>query len=259
MEFRWNKEWNVPTVTGIISFGAGAAVGYMGGLRKYKDLEKSVKKMEKQVKTNSKEVTDVVQRANRAWELVVQQRMDQLTGAVDGTTEDETTEEPEETFIPLVEHHPSAGMSEHILTPEEVPEMGTRHVIFPEEENDPNWNFAEEMKTRSSETPYVIHRTEYEQGEAGYSQSTLTYYAGDDILTDDHDVPIYNKEYLTGELKFGHGSEDPNIVYVRNERLDADYEVLLDHGYYQVEILGEEIENALNHEKDPPRKFRPTD
>jgi hypothetical protein len=71
---------------------------------------------------------------------------------------------------------------------------------------------------------------------------TLMYYAGDDILVDELDVPIYNYQKIVGELKFGHGSQDPNIVYVRNEKLQLEYEILNNPESFQVEVLGDTIE-----------------
>ena len=116
----------------------------------------------------------------------------------------------------------------------------------------------EEAKNRSENQPYILHRTEFFANEREYPHSTLTYYEGDDVLCDEQDVPIYGKEKLLGELKFGHGSEDPEIVYIRNDERESEYEVLLDHGHYQVEVLGQEIGDVLNNDLKHAhiRKFR---
>jgi hypothetical protein len=84
------------------------------------------------------------------------------------------------------------------------------------------------------------------------------YFAGDNILCDDKNVPIYNHDSVTGALRFGHGSKDPNVVYVRNPDLQAEYEVVRDRGYFQVEVLGAVLEEAyeeqeLRHSNHPTR------
>jgi hypothetical protein len=77
---------------------------------------------------------------------------------------------------------------------------------------------------------------------------------------DEDEKPIYNHEQQTGQLKFGHGSGDPNVVYIRNDKRQSEYEVVHDPGLYSVEVLGLEIEHNtrtqdLRHANRPP-KFR---
>jgi len=123
------------------------------------------------------------------------------------------------------------------------------------------WDYELELQNRRGEFPYIIHRDEFFADEMGNSQSTLTYYVGDDILVDEQNVPIYNYSSVVGNLRFGHGSEDQNVVYIRNEKLKTEYEVIQDSGYYQVEVLGLEIENRieaeeLRHSRRPGRMPR---
>lgn len=124
------------------------------------------------------------------------------------------------------------------------------------------WDYDEELKHRTKDAPYVVHKDEFWAEESGYDQTTLTYFKGDNILVDDKDVPIYNFEQVIGPLKFGHGSGDPNVFHIRNDKHEAEYEILLDRGSYAVEILGldatqeTEKEEALRHSS---KKFRPDD
>jgi hypothetical protein len=120
-----------------------------------------------------------------------------------------------------------------------------RHNVF-NTDSDPNWNWDKEIDYRiwcDGKKPYVITREEFFNKEAeGFEQWTLTYYEGDNILTDQDDKPIYNHEDVTGEMEFGKGSGDINVFYVRNEELEAEYEIVRDHGKYSDLVLGEEIE-----------------
>lgn len=133
------------------------------------------------------------------------------------------------------------------------------HNVF---DNDDEWNYQAELMTRDPEKPYVIHVDEFVNDEMGYdNQMTLTYYAGDDVLLDSREKPMFKPENVVGdELKFGHGSGDPNVVYIRNERLQSEFEILRDPGKYTDMIAGEEIEREfetadLRH-MNSPRRFR---
>ena len=108
-----------------------------------------------------------------------------------------------------------------------------------------DWDYAVEVANRSETKPYIITRDEYDANELEFGRDTLTYYAGDNILCDDHDVPVYNYEKEVGELLFGHGSEDPSIVYIRNHKREMEWEILLDEGFYQTEVLGAELEGKV--------------
>ena len=114
------------------------------------------------------------------------------------------------------------------------------------------WDIDEEVKRRNPHTPYVIHYDEFfaeEMATENYLQKTLTYYAGDGVLVDEDEKPVYNVNDVVGDClnKFGHGSTQPNVVYVRNMTRQEEYEVILDPGKYETEILGLEEE----HEPTP--------
>ena len=98
-----------------------------------------------------------------------------------------------------------------------------------------------EERNRTEEAPYVLSNVEYMTGEKAYNQATLTYFAGDNVLTDDKDEVIPNADETVGEdnlKKFGYRSKDPRVVYVRNDVLEMEYEILLSDGKYAVEVLG---------------------
>jgi hypothetical protein len=119
-----------------------------------------------------------------------------------------------------------------------------------------DWDWEEELANRSPNAPYILHREEFFSNEMELEQTTITYYKGDDVLCDEKDVPIYSPEKVVGRLEFGRGSQDPSIVYIRNEELGAEWEVILDHGYYAVEVLGGQIEDSMKDIKHSIRKFK---
>jgi hypothetical protein len=124
----------------------------------------------------------------------------------------------------------------------DIDDEGVKQNVFANNSDD-GWDYERELKHRNESEPYVIHKDEFYADEKGYTQITLTYYSGDNIMVDEEDAPVYNHETIVGTLKFGHGSADPNVFYVRNDKRHAEYEILYDKGLFSQEVLGLEIEN----------------
>jgi hypothetical protein len=105
----------------------------------------------------------------------------------------------------------------------------------------PEFEYADEVRNRTEEAPYVISYEEYMTGEELFRQVTLTYYAEDGILTDDRDDVIVDVDETVGDdnlLLFGHRSNDKNVVYIRNHVLEMDIELVRSFGSYAVEVAG---------------------
>jgi hypothetical protein len=120
----------------------------------------------------------------------------------------------------------------------------------------PPWDYDREMAGRNADFPWIMHFEEYQQSECSH-QVTITYFEGDDVLIDESDEVISKKDEVVGMEnleKFGHGSSDPNVVYVRNPKLDVEYEILRHEGHYAKEILGLEEEPNLEHSAIPRRR-----
>lgn len=123
----------------------------------------------------------------------------------------------------------------------------------------PDWDYSEEVKSRSEDSPYVIHKDEYTEGKEGYEQHTLTYFEGDDVLGDERDRVIEDQDETIGVAnlsKFGHGSGDPNIVYIRNEEMKVDIEVVHSDGKFATEVHGfqdDELQHSSMRRRSPRR------
>lgn len=81
--------------------------------------------------------------------------------------------------------------------------------------------------------PRIISPDEFGEQD-GYDEISLTYYA-DRTLTDDHDHPMSDDEIeeTVGKESLRHfGEYEPDSVFVRNDRLKADYEILMDQRTY---------------------------
>lgn len=136
---------------------------------------------------------------------------------------------------------PASDESELVVEAERVK---IRNTVFVEPSSAGVWDYDEQMLLRESlepHKPYIIHRDEFLSNESGYEQVTLGYFDGDGVLSDDRDVEINDIEGLVGEdnmIRFGFGSEDPNMVYIRNADKQMDFEILLHKGSYAVEVAG---------------------
>lgn len=122
------------------------------------------------------------------------------------------------------------------------------------------WDWSEEMEARETDPtkPYVITIDEYMQNEPEHTQTTLTYFAEDDVLADEKEHIPNSDEIVDDDNlnRFGHGSKDNNIVYVRNDRLEADYEILFNHGSYSKDVLGFTHSSDDRPGKSKLRRFR---
>lgn len=108
-------------------------------------------------------------------------------------------------------------------------------------------------EVHNSESIYVISVDSFGDEYKEYDKLSISYYEDDDTLVDEKDDVIQDVQGTIGEalLCFGDQSDDPDVVYVRNERLGIDYEIILVHNSYQVAVLGIKISDdrgvAINH------------
>lgn len=264
----------IPAVVGILAFSTGVVVGYNVGRRGKISFRKQRHQMPGHI---SLDVQDALARS-RASREVIERRTAERDRSAEFNSREEFEKEiegmvtPDEDITVSIRPVPDDNGDEntiivqsdlHVVVPDSDPSI--QHHIFAHGSSE--WSYEDEMATRTEEKPYVIHRDEFYGEEKDYVQTSLTYYEGDNIMVDEEDVPVYNFEDVVGPLKWGHGSDDPNVFHVRNDRLNAEYEVLFDRGHYSVEILGLETvdqkdpneEKHLKHSEDHVRRFRSDD
>lgn len=137
-----------------------------------------------------------------------------------------------------------------------------REVQYPKaretaKEKDLGWDYGTEMQGRSPNHPYIIHQDEFNNNQLELGQKTWTYYAGDDILADEDDEVVVRPELVVGEenlKKFGHGSDDTDVVFVRNERVGIEFEICRSWKSYVTEVQGvDPEERVLDEDQDEQR------
>ena len=160
--------------------------------------------------------------------------------------EEEPEEEPEEELEEALEE----------VDEEDEEEQGVS--LYMQSQADENFDIDQEMKLRSPEYPYVISQEEFLQSEPDFEQTSITYYEGDDTLVDERDQPIPYVDPIVGGgnlSRFGDGSGDERVVYVRNEKLSTDFEVLKSDGKFSHEVLG--LQHSEESSRDRQRNNRP--
>ena len=103
---------------------------------------------------------------------------------------------------------------------------------------------------RDPNRPYVITESEFRNDMVKeHEKISLTYYRGDDTLCEADGTYIPDQDGTAGDENlhnyFGLASGDPNLLHVRNERVGCDFEVSLDTGTFQQEVLGFEVEPEM--------------
>lgn len=144
----------------------------------------------------------------------------------------------------------------------EVPEVVVQNIFVNNKPLDDNFDYEKEVALRDESYPYVISEEEFLQGEKDYSQNKLTYFEQDDILIDEDDSMIPDSDAIVGDSnlsRFGHGSNDKNVVYIRNERLEIDIEVVRDEGSYVKGVLGFDQDAVEHSDRRRPRRMRSAD
>jgi hypothetical protein len=120
-------------------------------------------------------------------------------------------------------------------------------------DKDSHWVWETELAGRLEGAPYVIHQDEYREHRTGYTQVTYTYYALDDTLVDEgngHPLPHGDEIVGQGNLKFGHGTDDIDVVFVRNDRLEMEMEICRVPKSYEEEVLGVDPDDEPDADPD---------
>lgn len=128
------------------------------------------------------------------------------------------------------------------------------------EGDDPrDWDYNAEIADRelNPDQPYTISFEEHNENAPNHEQTTFMYYVQDDTLVDAQDKPVDNTDYFVGDdnlTRFGHGSHDPNVVYVRNDKIDMDFEIVRDMGSYHKAVFGTDPDPSLQHSRRRPNR-----
>lgn len=82
-----------------------------------------------------------------------------------------------------------------------------------------------EDEDNSSRDPLVISEDIFYAEDNRFSQESLFYYTENDTLVDEHDTVVENRELIVGNWLSDPIWDDSGVMYVRNPRLQIDYEI----------------------------------
>jgi len=158
------------------------------------------------------------------------------------TVVDAAREAVDDEDVVEVDDDPGDPMEEVLIEAHTSGEEPKVRNVFAEHAVDDTWDSFAERKRRSPLEPYVIHRDERDEF-GHYDDVTWTYYEADDVLCNERDEVVAGDERdkLLGEAnleKFGHGSGDAQIVYIRNDQLEMQFEIVRSPNSYAEEVHG---------------------
>lgn len=105
-------------------------------------------------------------------------------------------------------------------------------------EDDELDEYGEDDIRRGADEPYPITAGEFCNTRTYYDKVSLNYFQEDDVVSDDRDEVMENASQILGDLQSAMGRADGrNLVYIRNEALEVDYEITLVDGSYRKEVL----------------------
>ena len=262
----WIKTTNAKLIlVGALAVAFGAGASYL----------MTVRKLEKKYQTIADEQVASV----KARYSVIHKSADSLTELAQRYTDEELAEKKlaegevevyesmvrEEDYISYDNISPAGDADEdsESTVVEEEQEI-VHHNIFESDDPETYFDFEEELERRATKPnePHVITKEEFDVNESDFDQQRLVYFDGDDVLADSADQPITDIENVVGYinlLRFGHGSGDRNVVYIRCPTLELDFEMVRSEGKFAKEILGFDDGELSHSQRRPLRKFRSSD
>jgi len=220
-----NRPAVVVGVSSVVSLAAGAAAGYFFAQKK---LEKRYEEMTKREIAEAKTFYSALHKKGEFETPAA--AAEKLIGVFAPAPIIDEAVEALRSYQGVNKYHPG------VVNKPSVEEVIAN--VF--QQADQDVDVESEVRNRTEEAPYIISKEEFLQNEPEYTQDTLTYYAGDEVLADQQDMVVENVDRTVGLncLRFGYRSGDKNVVYVRNDVLERDFEILQSTGEYAKEVAG---------------------
>lgn len=165
--------------------------------------------------------------AKKKYELIAQEEIDSVKETFARMNRPEQPDEPEKKKEILSNEKPDIVEYAKHLTQEGYTNYSAMSTSDNEEEEDdqPEAPVPNRVTSDSVERPYVISPDQFNEFD-DYTVISLMYYA-DNVLADDDDERVEDVDDVVGIESLDHfGEYDDDCVYVRNDRLKVDYEIL---------------------------------
>ncbi|QJD49785.1 hypothetical protein SEA_CLUBPENGUIN_61 [Streptomyces phage ClubPenguin] len=205
----------------LLAAAGGAAVGFLFAKMRYeKEAYAYANERIEQAKVYAEE------RADR--------RIETFLAEADAETEKAKVDAVAEAFTKAFEEEDA--QVEEVFTHPEVDKLLTNYAGFSTPQ-------PPTVVEEDSESHIVlIRRKEFFEGPLNdkYHQVATTYYQNDDILIDERDKQL-DVQAAIGNIRpnwFGNEADDENVCYVRNTKLEIEFEVNRALGSYAKDVLG---------------------
>lgn len=125
-----------------------------------------------------------------------------------------------------------------------------------------NWDRETTYRDQNPEGPYPVHEEEFASADAGYHVELMLFYEADEFVCQEDDPRdvMYDAPLKLGDLRFGYGSTDPDVCYIRNPRLLTDFKITRMRESYEVAVMGLEAETEAEQDElahmDRPLRMR---
>lgn len=105
-----------------------------------------------------------------------------------------------------------------------------------EKSGDDEWDEAEKENPVEPEmVPYVISPDAFANEKSEYAKLTLVYYEDNEVLINEEEECVYIDTSIGYDAINHFGEYEKDAVFVRNEALGNDYEVLLEHSSWPID------------------------
>lgn len=224
-----NKEILKYAVAVTVGFTAGAAVGVLvtnhRAKAKYEarveeEVESVQESYKRRYKADEYETPEQAAEALNKVREVVNEAKYAGEGATKAYFEQDADDRQAEARAAAESIVASAEMDAHdVVIEHRLFEEGSVNIELPSHEN--------------PDTPYIITQEDFLDDKTWVLQSqvSLTYCKGDNTLIDDDETTVDDLDKIIGEQHltwFGYGSEDESMLYIRNPKLEVDFEITLE-------------------------------
>lgn len=175
---------------------------------------------------------------------------------------DEETEAAE--YYEPPDHIPEALLDKVASAGTPVP-FNVLDAATPDEVEEWDWDKEVLYREANPQGPYAIHEDEYASGSANFHIQEMLYYAVDQIVCEQLDPRsmMYDHALKLGDVKFGYGTHDVDVAFVRNPLYRTDYQITQMHDSYTESVMGivadEEADDAELAHMDRPLRMRRID
>ena len=158
-------------------------------------------------------------------------------------------------------HIPEAMLDKVASADTPVP-FNVLDAATPDEVEEWDWDKEVLYREQNPQGPYAIHEDEYASGSANFHIQEMLYYAVDQIVCEQLDPRsmMYDHALKLGDVKFGYGTHDVDVAFVRNPQHRTDYQITQMHDSYTESVMGivadDEADEAELAHMDRPLRMR---